>query len=97
MFKVKNKLSPSIMSDIFTMHKPLYTLRNNRCWKTTNINTVYYGSETLSYRGPKTWKMLPSSLKEMDSLNKFKLKPKECTYRICKPYIPGVGFLEQLV
>ena len=30
-------------------------LRNNIPFQSTNVNTVYYETETLSFRGPKTW------------------------------------------
>ena len=98
MFKAKNNLSPSLLSEIFSVYQPLYNLRNNRCWKNENIRTVFYGTETITYRGPKTWELVPYSIREIKSLNKFKIeikkwKPEGCTCRLCKPFIANLGFL----
>ena len=32
-------------------------------FKTFNVKTVYWGTETLSHIGPKIWKIVPMSLK----------------------------------
>ena len=98
MYKVKNGDSPKIMQNIFQKIPNHYNLRNNRIWTTHNVRTVYYGTETLSYLGPKTWDILPKSLKEADSLKQFKRdiktwKPEGCTCRLCRPYVKGLGFL----
>ena len=63
-----------------------------------NIRTVYNGSETISYGGPKIWSLVPNHIKESVFLNVFKSKiktwmPRGCTCRICKTYIQGVGFI----
>ena len=52
MFKVKHDLSPRFMHTIFASSKNPYNLRYDSSFKTENIRTVTYGSETLSYRGP---------------------------------------------
>ena len=67
-------------------------------FKTNNIRTVYYGTETISFLGPKIWSILPNEIKESESLIEFKnkikkWKPKECPCRLCKTYISGVGFI----
>jgi hypothetical protein len=98
MYKVKNGDSPKIMQNIFQKIPNHYNLRNNRIWTTHNVRTVYYGTETLSYLGPKTWDILPKSLKEADSLKQFKRdiktwKPEGCTCRLCRSYVKGLGFL----
>ena len=54
MFKVKNNLCPSFMHSLFPDANNTHNLRSNRCFKTNNIRTTYYGTETLKYRGPKT-------------------------------------------
>ena len=52
-YKVKHHLSPSFMHSLFPeIHKP-YNLRSNPSFKTSNIRTVYYGSETLCIEDPK--------------------------------------------
>ena len=64
MYKIKNNLSPVPMQEIFKKHINTHDLRNNRSWDISKVRTVHYGTETLRYRGPKTWEMLPQNLKE---------------------------------
>ena len=46
MFKIKNNLS-SPLKKIFTENNNIYDLREKRCWESTNIRTVHYGTETI--------------------------------------------------
>ena len=98
MYKVKNHLSPTLIQGLFSDHSNSYDLRNERCWTTNNINTDKYGKETFLFRGPKTWEILPSYIKDSPSLNEFKAKiklwkPVGCTCRLCKIFIPNLGYL----
>ena len=98
MYKVKNGISPEMMNWVFNEIPNTHNLRNNRIWSTYNIRTVNCGTETLSFRGPKTWDLLPDYIKEAESLNEFKIKikawkPVGCTCRLCKTYITSLGFL----
>ena len=98
MYKVKNGIAPLIMSRIFEITTPLYNLRNNRTWANHNVRTVNNGTETLSFRGPKTWEILPSSIKDAQSLTEFKRriktwKPEGCSCRLCQTYVPSLGFI----
>ena len=98
MYKVKNNLSHSIMNNIFEKRHNPYNLRNDCTWASSNIHTVYNGTETISFRGPKTWLLLPDNIKESKSLYDFKTKvkkwkPEGCTCRLCKIFIPDLGFL----
>ena len=97
-FKVKKNLSPSFMNTVFPLSQNPYNLRTNRTFKTENIRTVNYGSETISYRGPQTWALVPSHIKSSSTLQEFKAKiklwkPDGCKCRICKIYIPNLGFI----
>ena len=98
MFKIKNKIFPLLIQNLFKNYSSKYDLRNKRCWEMYNINTVNYGMETIIFRGPKIWDLLPAKIKESSSLVEFKLKikswkPKGCTCRLCKIYIHDLGFL----
>ena len=98
MFKVKNNLSPSFMHSIIPATENNYNFRNNPEFKTENIRTTLYGSETLMHRGPKTWDLVPQEIKASRNLNEFKRKikkwkPEGCTCRMCKIYIPHLGFI----
>ena len=99
MYKAKNKLSPLPMQVLFNAHTNSYNLRNNRTWVIPNVRTVCYGLESVRYRGPKIWEMLPKQLKEANSLAAFKIKiktwkPTECTCRLCKTFVPNLGFID---
>ena len=86
------------MNNIFAEQRIQYDLRNDCNWVCSNIRTVYNGTETISFRGPKTWNLLPENIKESKSLREFKIKvkkwrPEGCTCRLCKTFIPRLGFL----
>ena len=98
MYKIKNKLSPIPMMDIFRNHVNTYDLRNKRCWEAGKVRTVAYVTETIRSRGPKTWDMVPHHIKDSKTLAEFKSKirtwkPIECTCRLCKTFIPELGFI----
>ena len=92
MYKVKNGLSPEIMTDIFTLKT-----RGNSDFVIPQVTTVNKGIETIRYRGPLTWDLVPDEIKQAESLSIFKdrikkWKPTGCTCRLCKAYIPGIGY-----
>ena len=47
------------MQEPFKDQPKRYDLRNNRCWQVQDVKTVAYGTETIAYRGPKTWDLVP--------------------------------------
>ena len=98
MYKVKNNLSSPLVKRIFTNHVNSINLRNKRCWEIPKARTVLYGTETIRYRGPKTWEMIPNKIKESHTLLEFKRnikhwRPTNCTCRLCKIYIRNLGFI----
>ena len=75
-----------------------YYLRSDLTFKASNIRTVTYGTETIYFRGSKTWALLPNEIKNSSNLTAFKTKIKNwkpigCKCRICKTYIPRYGFI----
>ena len=98
MYKIHKNLSPSIMRSFFPERSMPYNLRNNIPFQSTNVSTVTYGTETLSFRGPKTWALVPEGIKLPNTLAEFKAKIKTwepiwCTCRLYKNYIANLGFL----
>ena len=98
MYKIKNDLSPTLMKFIFPDRAISYNLRNMNPFQATNVRTVYYGTETISNRGPKIWALVPDEIKNSISLTLFKAKIKNwetigCTCRLCKPFISNLGFI----
>ena len=98
LFKVKIGVAPDIMKEIFEVEERPYNLRNNVFVKRSNVRTVRYGTETVSFLAPKLWDMIPEECKNETSLIAFKEKiktwmPDNCPCRICKTYIQNLGFL----
>ena len=98
MYKIKNKISPIPMQELFTEKTHQYDLRDENTWEIDNLRTVKYGSDTIRNMGPKTWELVPNDIKESTSLTQFKSEiknwaPKKCTCRLCKTYIYNLGFL----
>ena len=54
MFKVSKNLVPAPIQELFPTYENKYNFRNQRCWKTYNVRTVGFGTETILYRGQKT-------------------------------------------
>ena len=97
-FKMKNGLAPPIMESILNKRFNTYNLRNFQEFATERKRTVWYGLETLSYRYPQLWSLLPESLKEIISLSQSKRNIKHlicCNWpcRLYKVYIQNLGFL----
>ena len=97
MYKVKHNLSPVPVQEIFTQGN-VENLRHGTDWEIPKARTVNNGIETIRYRGPKTWDLVPIDIKKSKSLSEFKIKiknwkPQGCTCRLCKIYISNLGFL----
>ena len=58
MYKVKFSLCPRPFQDLFTLRE-----RGKGDFVVPKINTVNRGEETVRYRGPKTWDLVPSDIK----------------------------------
>ena len=74
MCKVKNELCPKIMPDLFKEVTHPYDLRNSLICGSYKIKTVRYGTETITYLGPKIWSIIPDEIKESASLETFRQK-----------------------
>ena len=56
-------------------------------------------TESVGYLGPKIWNILPETLQNATSLQEFKQNvktwaPDNCPCRLCRTYIPNLGFLD---
>ena len=99
LFKIKNGLSPTFMNEIFAENVKYHCdLRKETKFKRNNVKTVYNETETLTFLGPRIWKIVPDYVKKSNSFEEFKLKiklwnPQNCPFRLCKSFLPQVGFL----
>ena len=99
LYKRVNGMSPDLMKDVFPL-QPIshYDLRVKKTFFNRKVKSVYFGTETLAYLGPKIWEMIPLNIRSLRSLSLFKAAIRtyiflECPCRICKIYIPQVGFV----
>ena len=97
-YKVIHGLSPEIMKDIFELRDLNYNLRNGDNFATHNIRTAHYGTDTISHLGSRIWRLVPREIKSCESLSSFKSKikkwvPLNCPCRLCRTYIPNLGFV----
>ena len=70
MYKLTNNIT--VMKTLFHESGNTYTPRSGNSFQTYNVRTVYNGTETVSFRGPKNWGMVPSHIKKFKSLKEFK-------------------------
>ena len=96
-YKVINGICPEIMNEVFQLKENLQYC-SKFPFKSQNVRTVTYGTETLRFLGPKIWSIIPSNFKEIKSLAEFKnsiksWKPDQCPCRICKTYVSELGFV----
>ena len=65
MFKVYRNISPPIFSEIFLRCDINYNLRINSDFAMRKVRSVFHGSESISYIGPKILDIVPLELKEL--------------------------------
>ena len=87
-YKFENDLSPPLIDYMFQVRKINYDLRHFQKIAKTKINSVKMGLETISYRAPQLWNLVPTDIKDALSLSTFKTKIKSwycdsCPCRLC--------------
>ena len=98
MFKAKENINPPFMKENFCERTVTYNLRNNNEFLLPMVRTTSYGSETIKCRGQRLWLSLPQHIRNAQSINEFKKEIKswngtDCTCRLCRAFIPPLGFL----
>ena len=98
LIKVKNGLPLPFMNEIFVENAQLYyDLRKKTEFRRNNVKRVYNGTETLTFLGPRIWKIVSDYIKKSNSFEEFKLKiklwnPENCPCRLCKRFLSQVVF-----
>ena len=57
------------MKDVFPESNIDINLRNKPTFKTTNVKSVNNGTETISFRGPQIWSIVPNNIKNSQMLS----------------------------
>ena len=72
MYKAGKVLFPPIISELFEQkNKHHYNLRHDLEFTIPAVNSMYHGTESISFLGPKIWNILPNTLKKINSLEAF--------------------------
>ena len=81
-------LSPPILNKIFAERNFNHNLRGNNLLIRRRVISVRYGTETVSFLGPKIWDILPNEIKSSEFKAKIKSWiPADCPCRLCKRYV----------
>ena len=108
MYKILNKLSPSFMSDFLPCTKnsdknvSFFTRKHNDFYNSSNPKTVNKGICSLRHFGPVVWNMVPQDIKQSTNLLTFKRniekwEIKDCPCRLCKNFVPGLGYVDNVL
>ena len=81
-FKTLNEINPPYMRNMFTSEENSKVRQNDIIVK--HINTSRFGTQSLSFLGPKIWNNLPSNIKSETSFPKFKEYIKTWLGRKCR-------------
>ena len=98
LFKMSKGFSPLIMTEVFQLKKSR-RYPTQSMFDTHNIHTTHYGIQSLAYLSPKIWDIIPTDLKNINSLDLFKKRiklwiPNKCPCYLCKTYIHHIGFID---
>ena len=88
MYKVKHKLCPAYISNIFKKPNNTYNLRQAD-FSIPRYETVTYGKHSIRYLGPRLWTKLPKSIRDVTTVMSFKgkihkLNISELLRRLCR-------------
>ena len=89
LYTIKNNLNPPIVDFMFERRNNTYNLRNFEEFAMKRKRTLNMGLETLNYRSPQLWSILPENLRQINSLVQLKESVRkwgctDCPCRLCK-------------
>ena len=99
MFKVSRGLISEVVHGLFQFREQIhYELRQRPQFQIPWFHSVFSGTESRNLFGSKIWAIVPSKMKHLESLGKFRnaikqWKPTRCACRLCKTYIHRIDFL----
>ena len=71
-FKLKYDLASPIMDSMLNRRTVCDNFRNLQEFQMERKRIVLYSLETINYRAPKLWTLLPEEFKQSNSINPFK-------------------------
>ena len=101
MYKTRNGLNPAFMQETFCDNTTYYNLRNNSEFFQPRVRSVNDGTESVRFKGPQLWQMLPPTIQNSQSLCQFKTKiqrwnGENCPCKLCRVFIPNLGFITHI-
>ena len=73
MFKVSRGLSPEIVNELFQFRKQIpYELRQRSQFQIPWVHSVFSGTESLKFLGPKVCALVHDEMKQLETLGKFR-------------------------
>ena len=82
------------MNEIITLRdQSQYNLRNWTYFDFPKVRTVNYGSESIRYFDPKIWDIIPTHIKELDTIKKVETRILHCAKYHNFVYFPDVEIL----
>ena len=98
MYKVKHDILPCPITEFISKRDNYYNIRKGSDFERKRHKKVLCGSESLRILGPKIWDLVPDEIKLESTLIRFKTRIKKwsiqgCPCRLCKEYVPSLGFL----
>ena len=87
------------MKDVFELKELQHNVRSeSNHFTRRNVKTTSYGLSSIKHLAPQIWELVPQSHKKCKTLKEFKTKikswyPDHCPCRLCKAYIPQLGFI----
>ena len=97
MYKVAHGLASKVISVLLLQNSNMQTWSQSG-FLVPQINTVFFGQNSVRCLGPIIWNSLPLTLRNIYSFSEFKFliknwEPTNCPCRLCKNYIPNIGFV----
>ena len=98
LYKCLLNRGPSYLKEICHLNSNSYDLRNCNDLKAEHVRTVNHGTETVSFRGPQTWRFLKPTTKSVDSVEYFTSQIKSyerfpCKCHLCATYVQHIGYI----
>ena len=97
-YKYLHELSPELMTDILTLRKNPYNIRNIRLFGSQNPRSVHFRVDAIAFCASQLWQKVPIAIKDSSSLEIFTAKIKlwscdDCPCNLCKRFIVNVGYI----
>ena len=68
MFKVSKGLCPEIVKGLFQFRNDIpYNLRQRPQFHIPPVRTVFSGTDSIKFLGPKIWELIPDEMKKLES------------------------------